>query len=1027
MPVPTLQELIEQESVRKVVTRVIIGGAILPKVTSINYDFAIGEVPTATIVVPSRHYLPSAVVEEAAVQIWVGFQVGMTVLERLVFGGAVVDSVGNNGPEVIIDCVMDGPRKLTYGYNRRIDYDFSAVIAQDTVIDLLTLAGVSNYYVELDPWVIGTAVPQDIEFSTYGEAINKIAEVDGTPWYALPTGQVRVENRDPIPSPSWRRTYFSGILTGSTSTSPIQITNNDALPLITDIQRRKFRSDVANFIHVDGAVLVTLGPNGEQNSQQITEEVDGLSGQFPNGAYWIPTPPLFQDFVFANELIDTNAKAFEVAERYFLLKNRLFEKIPLQVPGDPDVFLGSTVRIVDPNYSGVTALYFVDGYSCRIDDGGFDTTLSLSGGPESGTTGFASPFAEFYWTYTVLHNITGGPLGNYGALNLGPNKNNAAKLCEDLPEDASDVDQRETEPFVDTRTVIIGIDGTASQDFDGQIVSWEWRWTDSVLVVHTLTGPRITLAIDPDLQSSIEVILTVTDDSGRTGTIIKTIYTSADYLTPPDTDHSLNDTDNGGGVVNGPCDCDPDTENCDNEPDPTPPEEEPGCDGCDPVPGEDAPVITNNPPGACEGMSTYIYVAAEAYAMGTEDNRTWNDLDKATAGVGGDFISVVASILFRTQKSYAVFGTSAGEIVITNDVCVTGELVFTHPQFAAINVLLIDRLTMGAPAEGENYGDENTESTPNDGTIPVYTQGSPGTMTYTQAYQQCLAVGFSSTSAIIAVAIMKGESGLVSNATNTIGNQPPSTDRGIAQFNSYYHPEVSDACAFNTECAIQNMYRVSSGGTDFTQWAVFTAGAYRQYLSAIQAELGIVGDIGDLEAGTIPIRTIRSFKMWFGDNIGNVYVSDTSGRNWTLFGRPTGSDSWPIRALVSDGRFQIFPECPGLVAFGGDSSDLTSMMRMCMTQSGAEWAPLPITGDLAAHLATGSMYIVDAIMNQTALAILLSDGTVWFSLDPINDGDSWYQGTGVAGTLNSIAPGFDGELIAAGAASYLTQDNENFA
>lgn len=1024
MPVTTLQEVIEEYSTRRPITRVIIGGATLPKVTSISYSFAIGEVPTATIVVPSRHYLPLAVGEEAAVQIWFGFQVGMVTLDRLVFGGAVVDSVSSSGNEVVIECVMDGPRKLVYGYNRRINYDFTAVIAEDAVIDLLALAGVSNYYVELDPWTIGTAVPQDIEFSSYGEAINKISEVDGNPWYALPTGQVRVENRDPIPSPTARRTYFSGILTGSISTNPIQITNTDALPLITDISRRKFRQEVANFIHVDGAVVVTLGPNGEQNSQQVTEEVDGASGQFPNGAYWIPTPPLFQDFVFANEVIDTNAKAFTVAERYFLLKNRLFEKIPLNIPGDPDVFLCSTIKIVDPNYSGVSSLYFVEGYTTRIDAQSCETTLQITGGDESGTTGFASPFAEFYWVYSALHDLTGGGIHNISSLNLGPNTNEAAKLCEDLPADASDETQREDQdPFTDTRTVIIGIDGTASQDFDGYIVSWEWEWTDSALVVHNLTGPRITLAIDPDLQSSIEVTLTVTDDSGRTGLITKTIYTGADYLTPPDTDHGLNDTSNGGGVVNGPCDCDPDTEDCSEEPPDTPPVPEPG--GEKPELGEEPPETVTPPPGACEGMSTHIYVAAEAYAMGTEDNRTWNDLSKAAAGVAGNFINVAAGILYRTQKSYAIFGTDLGEIVITNDICATGSLVFTHPAGAAINALLIDGTTMGNPAEGEEYGDENTESTPNDGTIPVYTQASPGVMTYTQCYQQCLAVGFSNTSAIIATAIMKGESGLDSDATNSAGNQPPSTDRGIAQFNSYYHPEVTDAMAFNTAIAIAEMYRVSSGGTDFSPWSVYNAGVHEQYLASVQAELGITGDIGDPESGTVPIRTIRSFKVWFGASNGDVYVSNSSGREWTLFGRPN-FDGWPIYAMIIDPRMSIVGEYTPLAVFGGDSSNPDTMIKVLMTESGFEWAGIPIGGTLLAHLQTGSFHIVDAQLNATALMILLSDNTVWFTADFL-DPEVWYQGSGVAGALESIARGFDGEFLVAGTNSYFTSDNEVFA
>lgn len=56
-----------------------------------------------------------------------------------------------------------------------------------------------------------------------------------------------------------------------------------------------------------------------------------------------------------------------------------------------------------------------------------------------------------------------------------------------------------------------------------------------------------------------------------------------------------------------------------------------------------------------------------------------------------------------------------------------------------------------------------------------------------------------------------------------------SIDRGYLQFNSFWHPEVSDACAYNAVCAFAAAFRVS-GGYNFSQWVTYDTGAYLRYL-----------------------------------------------------------------------------------------------------------------------------------------------------------------------------------------------------
>ena len=980
MPVTTLQELIEEVDAKEAVFRVVIGGAQLPKVTSITYNFAIGQSPAAQLTIPGRIWLTKAVREEAAVQIWFGYRSGFVYQERLVFGGAVVDSIGNNGADITVTCVMDGPRKLNYSYNRRISYNFDNVTAVESVTALLKLAGVANYAVNLDPWLIGTAVPQTIQFSTYGEAINKVSEVDGSPWYALPTGQVRVENRDPVPSSTYRRIYFTGVLTGPFESQPTGVTNASARPRINDITRDTKRDEVANFIEVDGAVVTTVGPNGEQNSDQIIETVDGASGQFPNGAYWIPTPPLFQDFTFSNELIDTNAKAFEVAERYFNLKNRLFEKLDITVPGDPDVFLGETVKIIDSTYSGANSLYFVEGYSTNIDANGCTTTLNLTGGPESGTTGFAAPFAEFYWLYQALHSIIPGQTDG---TNLGPGAQLGGKLCEDVPAENNQDPEHSNDPFVDQRMVIIGLDASASQDFDGQVVSWDWSWKDQFNATHTFSGVRQYLLINPELQTSVEVTLTVTDNSGRTDSITKNIYTDADRLNSPVDPFTpqQEDTPLGGGVTSGPCT---------NFFPPYGPydDQEPG-------------------PGGCEGMGLAYYVAAEEFAMGSVDNRIWHDLSNGTVGASGLFISVGSGFNDKTGKSYAIFGTDQGEIVLTDDVCQTGELVFSVPGGPAINCIWFDSQDAGVPAEGNNFGNEG--GTDANITIPVYTESSPGTLTILQAYQQCLKVGFSPASAVIMVAIMVRESGLYSHATNTIGNTPPSTDRGIAQWNSYYWPQITDACAFNTECAIQKAFQFSGGGTDFSPWNTSGPNTFLVGTNptAVQEAVGYVGNI-TTQGGATSNQVPSSFRIWAGTQDGRVYASEDSGRTWELW--VDFSDGHPVRWIAT-------PAGGSLWVYGGDTSEPNTLVRIDPHKT-KEFVPLAIFGDLldAIHASGGANTILTAAANSTSLLIGFSGGVnppVWTNADPIGSPDGWVPAVGLPSGVVASAPGFDGEYVVA--------------
>lgn len=111
------------------------------------------------------------------------------------------------------------------------------------------------------------------------------------------------------------------------------------------------------------------------------------------------------------------------------------------------------------------------------------------------------------------------------------------------------------------------------------------------------------------------------------------------------------------------------------------------------------------------------------------------------------------------------------------------------------------------------------------------------TLSIEQAAGLAAAVGFRGNGLVTILAIALAESGLNPAATNTSNNTPPSEDRGILQINSYWHPEVSDACAFDPACAFAQGFRISSSGSNFTPWSTYTNGDYQAHIAAVVAAL----------------------------------------------------------------------------------------------------------------------------------------------------------------------------------------------
>ena len=92
--------------------------------------------------------------------------------------------------------------------------------------------------------------------------------------------------------------------------------------------------------------------------------------------------------------------------------------------------------------------------------------------------------------------------------------------------------------------------------------------------------------------------------------------------------------------------------------------------------------------------------------------------------------------------------------------------------------------------------------------------------------------GGSDSTCTVAVAVSLAESGGDCSAQNINTDSHHSIDRGLWQINDYWHPEISNQCAYDCACNAKGALSISSGGSDFSPWSTFNSGAYKSHLAA---------------------------------------------------------------------------------------------------------------------------------------------------------------------------------------------------
>jgi len=182
--------------------------------------------------------------------------------------------------------------------------------------------------------------------------------------------------------------------------------------------------------------------------------------------------------------------------------------------------------------------------------------------------------------------------------------------------------------------------------------------------------------------------------------------------------------------------------------------------------------------------------------------------------------------------------------------------------------------------------------------------------------------GFRNEALVTATAVGMAESSCNPSATNTNGPTSGcpngSTDRGLWQINDCYHSEVSDSCAFNAQCNANAAYRISSGGTNWTQWTTYNSGSYRNYLAVARAAVARLFNhdyTGDGRADLLAINdTDGRLRIYPGNGAGGFTTPITLGPGWTSYNAIAGGADYTgdgradlLGINDTDGRLRIYP------------------------------------------------------------------------------------------------------------------------
>lgn len=175
----------------------------------------------------------------------------------------------------------------------------------------------------------------------------------------------------------------------------------------------------------------------------------------------------------------------------------------------------------------------------------------------------------------------------------------------------------------------------------------------------------------------------------------------------------------------------------------------------------------------------------------------------------------------------------------------------------------------GLDGGGWNLGGRSSASSVEfgSGTSDMGTSGSGGggggSLSNTSLVSILKAAGFEGEGLRKAYAIAMAESGGRADARGVNKDSRHTVDRGLFQINSYWHREVTDAQAYNAVEAAKAAFRISGGGTNWSQWSTMGGDRYKKYYGEA-AGIGDPASGGSVGGGSVSMaRTV---------NIGNIHL-----------------------------------------------------------------------------------------------------------------------------------------------------------
>lgn len=414
-------------------------------------------VPVCTI---ETTRLPASIVRGQVVEVDLGFD----GLYNRVFTGWVQSVEPEHGAGKI---TCSGRLYGLFRMSETSERDLDGLTVQQALENILDYVGITSSYrnlISIPSWTLGSASDAVLERMRVSNMLQLVMQLEGLRLYETGAGTVVIRKFDSVAYATPFRTYDTA--------------NSDGIGILSSIRRREDPEAIRTRVTVTGATLVEgTAPNETSRTIEVTASlIDPVEWVFP------PLPnATYIDEEISNSLIDTDAKAGEVAARILTELSQAPQQLEIEVTGDPEIELGQSIRVVAAE-NGLDDRWIVHGVEHRLDSNGYSTSIDLRGSEHTAGDIGINPVADFF--YMVDREVIG-----------------------------------------DRVYAVVTFDARGSHDPDGDIASYAWSDDETTTPeISTITTPQATVRIDPStVTGTWDVTLTVTDDDGLTGTITRSI------------------------------------------------------------------------------------------------------------------------------------------------------------------------------------------------------------------------------------------------------------------------------------------------------------------------------------------------------------------------------------------------------------------------------------------------------------------------------------------------------------------------